>query len=65
MDLRAKPHTLGWLKTCSRPKNINTTCTTQEKKNREFSVGYKVLVLLLSSSAKLLNKWQDPFEITR
>ncbi len=32
---------------------------------RDFAPGDKVLVLLPTSSSKLLSKWQGPFEVTQ
>ena len=67
MDLRAKLHTLGQL---SR-ENLLEAQERQQRlynrgtKRRQFSPGDKVLVLLLTSSTKLLAKWQGPFVVTR
>ena len=37
----------------------------QKARKREFKPGQKVLLLLPSSSSKLLTKWQGPFEVLR
>ncbi len=37
----------------------------QQARQREFKPGQKVLLLLPSSSSKLLAKWQGPFEVSR
>lgn len=37
----------------------------QQTRQREFKPGQKVLLLLPSSSSKLLAKWQGPFEVLR
>ncbi len=67
MDLRAKLHTLGRL-------SMENLLQAQDKQSRlynrgtnlrKFAPGDKVLVLLPTSSSKLLAKWQGPFEITR
>nr|XP_024655059.1 uncharacterized protein LOC112430808 [Maylandia zebra] len=67
LDLRAKLHTLGRL---SR-ENLLQAQQRQQRlydrgaRLRQFSPGDKVLVLLPTSSSKLLAKWQGPFVITR
>lgn len=67
LDLRAKLHTLGRL---SR-ENLLQAQQRQQRlydrgaRLRQFSPGDKVLVLLPSSSSKLLAKWQGPFVVTR
>ena len=67
MDLRAKLHTLGQL---SRENLLEAQERQQRLYNRgtklrQFSPGDKVLVLLPTSSTKLLAKWQGPFVVTR
>ena len=67
MDLRAKLHTLGQL---SRENLLEAQERQQRLYNRgtklhQFSLGDKVLVLLPTSSTKLLAKWQGPFVVTR
>ncbi|XP_061920399.1 uncharacterized protein LOC133661276 [Entelurus aequoreus] len=67
MDLRAKLHTLGHL---SRENLLQAQERQQRLYNRgtqlrQFSPGEKVLVLLPTSSSKLLAKWQGPFVVTR
>ncbi|XP_057183752.1 uncharacterized protein LOC130550329 [Triplophysa rosa] len=67
LDLRAKLHTLGRL-------SMENLLQAQDKQSRlynrgtnlrKFTPGEKVLVLLPTSSSKLLAKWQGPFEVTR
>uniref|UniRef100_A0A8C1LM62 Gypsy retrotransposon integrase-like protein 1 n=1 Tax=Cyprinus carpio TaxID=7962 RepID=A0A8C1LM62_CYPCA len=67
MDLRTKLHTLGRL-------SMENLLQAQDKQSRsynrgarlrQFTPGEKVLVLLPTSSSKLLAKWQGPFEVTR
>ncbi|CAM4612755.1 unnamed protein product [Leuciscus chuanchicus] len=67
LDLRAKLHTLGRL-------SMENLLQAQDKQSRlynrgarlrQFAPGDKVLVLLPTSSSKLLAKWQGPFEVTR
>ncbi len=67
MDLRAKLHTLGRL-------SMENLLQAQDKQRRlynrgtrlrQFTPGEKVLVLLPTSSSKLLAKWQGPFVVTR
>uniref|UniRef100_A0AAQ4PUN6 ribonuclease H n=1 Tax=Gasterosteus aculeatus aculeatus TaxID=481459 RepID=A0AAQ4PUN6_GASAC len=67
LDLRAKLHTLGEL---SRENLLQAQERQQRLYNRgaklrQFTPGEKVLVLLPSSSSKLLAKWQGPFVVTR
>ena len=67
LDLRAKLHTLGQL---SREHLLQAQACQQRLYNRgaklrQFTPGQKVLVLLPSSSSKLLAKWQGPFVVTR
>ncbi len=67
LDLRTKLHTLGKL-------SMENLLQAQDKQSRlynrgarlrNFTPGDKVLVLLPTSSSKLLAKWQGPFEVTR
>ncbi len=67
LDLRTKLHTLGQL-------SMENLLQAQDKQSRlynrgtrlrKFAPGDKVLVLLPTSSSKLLAKWQGPFEVTR
>ncbi len=67
MDLWAKLHTLGQL-------SMENLLQAQDKQSRlynrgarecQFTPGDKVLVLLPTSSSKLLAKWQGPFVVTR
>ncbi|KAG7485602.1 hypothetical protein JOB18_014053 [Solea senegalensis] len=67
LDLRAKLHSLGQL---SRQNLLQAQERQQRLYNRgaklrQFSPGDKVLLLLPSSSSKLLAKWQGPFVVTR
>ena len=67
LDLRAKLDALGQL---SR-ENLLMAQERQERlynrgtRLRQFAPGEKVLVLLPTSSSKLLAKWQGPFVVTR
>lgn len=67
LDLRAKLHTLGQL---SR-ENLLQAQEHQQRlydrgtQFRQFTPGDKVLVLLPTSSSKLLAKWQGHFVVTR
>ncbi len=67
LDLRTKLHTLGQL-------SMENLLQAQDKQSRlynrgarlrNFTPGDKVLVLLPTSSSKLLAKWQGPFEVRR
>ncbi len=67
LDLRTKLHTLGQL-------SMENLLQAQDKQSRlynrgarlrNFTPGDKVLVLLPTSSSKLLAKWQGLFEVTR
>ncbi len=67
LDLRTKLHTLGQL-------SMENLLQAQDKQSRlynrgarlrNFTPGDKVLVLLPTSSSKLLAKWQGPVEVTR
>ncbi len=67
MDLRTKLHTFGQL-------SMDNLLQAQDKQSRlynrgtrlhNFAPGDKVLVLLPTSSSKLLAKWQGPFEVTQ
>ena len=67
LELRAKLHTLGKL---SRENLLSAQERQQRLYNRgarlrNFTPGDKVLVLLPTSSSKLLAKWQGPFVVTR
>ncbi|XP_061882691.1 uncharacterized protein LOC133633906 isoform X2 [Entelurus aequoreus] len=67
MDLRAKLHTLGHL---SRENLLLAQERQQRLYNRgtqlrQFLPGENVLVLLPTSSSKLLVQWQGPFVVTR
>ena len=67
MDLRAKLHSLGVM---SR-EHLRQAQENQKRlydrgtRLRDFTPGDKVLVLLPTSSTKLLAKWQGPFVVTR
>ncbi|KAJ8346401.1 hypothetical protein SKAU_G00278020 [Synaphobranchus kaupii] len=67
MDLRAKLHTLGRLsrENLLEAQERQLRHYNRGTKLRQFSPGDKVLVLLPTSSTKLLAKWQGPFEVTR
>ncbi len=67
LDLRTKLDTLGQL-------SMENLLQAQDKQSRlynrgtrlrNFALGDKGLVLLPTSSSKLLTKWQGPFEVTR
>nr|XP_061779417.1 uncharacterized protein LOC133570739 [Nerophis lumbriciformis] len=67
MDMRAKYHTVGHL---SRENLLRAQERQQRTYNRgtrlrKFSPGEKVLVLLPTSSSKLLERWQGPIEVTQ
>ncbi|XP_069027698.1 uncharacterized protein [Embiotoca jacksoni] len=65
LDLRAKRNTLGQM---SRENLLQAQECQQwlyNTKLSQFTPGEKVLVLLPSSSSKLLAKWQGPFVVTR
>ena len=67
LDLRAKLHTLGKVS----QEHLREAQETQRRlydrgtRLRNFTPGEKVLVLLPTSSSKLLAKWQGPFVVTR
>ena len=67
MDLRAKLHSLGVM---SR-EHLHQAQENQKRlydrgtRLRDLTPGDKVLVLLPTSSTKLLAKWQGPFVVTR
>ncbi len=66
LDLRTKLHTWGsspW-RICYRPRTSKAGYTIGGP-DYAISPGDKVLVLLPTSSSKLLAKWQGPFEVTR
>ncbi|XP_059210478.1 uncharacterized protein LOC131989303 [Centropristis striata] len=67
LDLRAKLHTLGRLsrENLLRAQERQQRLYNRGSKLRQFSPGDKVLVLLPSSTSKLLAKWQGPFVVTR
>ena len=67
MDLRAKLHTLGQLsrENLLKAQEHQQRLYNRGTKLRQFSPGDKVLVLLPTSSTKLLAKWQGPFVVTR
>ena len=67
LDLRAKLHTLGQLsrENLLQPQERQQRLYNRGARLRQFSPGDKVLVLLPSSSSKLLAKWQGPFVVTR
>ena len=67
MDLRQKLHALGQI---SRKNLLQAQERQQRLYNRgtqlrQFAPGDEVLVLLPTSSSKLLAKWQGPFVVTR
>ncbi|XP_051724240.1 uncharacterized protein LOC127498671 isoform X1 [Ctenopharyngodon idella] len=67
MDLRTKLHTLGRLSTENllQAQDKQSRLYNRGTNLRKFAPGEKVLVLLPTSSSKLLAKWQGPFEVTR
>ncbi len=67
MDLRAKLHTLGRLPMDNllQAQDKQTWLYNRGTRQRQFTPGDKVLVLLPTSSSKLLAKWQGPFVVTR
>uniref|UniRef100_A0A9J8D6N2 Gypsy retrotransposon integrase-like protein 1 n=1 Tax=Cyprinus carpio carpio TaxID=630221 RepID=A0A9J8D6N2_CYPCA len=67
LDLRAKLHTLGRLsmENLLQAQGRQSRLYNRGTKLREFTPGDKVLVLLPTSSSKLLAKWQGPFEVTQ
>ncbi len=67
LDLRAKLHTLGRLsmENLLQAQDRRTRLYNRGTRLRQFTPGDKVLVLLPTSSSKLLAKWQGPFVVTR
>ncbi len=67
LDLRAKLHTLGWLsmENLLQAQDKQMRLYNRGTRLRQFTPGDKVLVLLPTSSSKLLAKWQGPFVVTR
>ncbi len=67
LDLRAKLHTLGRLsmENLLQAQDRQTRLYNRGTQLRQFSPGDRVLVLLSTSSSKLLAKWQGPFVVTR
>ncbi len=67
LDLRTKLHTLGRLsmENLLQAQDRQSRLYNQGTRLRKFAPGEKVLVLLPTSSSKLLAKWQGPFEVTR
>ena len=67
MDLQAKVHTLGQFsqKNLLEAQEHQQLLYNRGTKLRQFSPGDKVLVLLPTSSTKLLDKWQGPFVVTQ
>ncbi len=63
LDLRAKLHTLGRLsrENLLQAQDRQTRLYNRGTRLRQFTPGDKVLVLLPTSSSKLLAKWQGPF----
>ena len=67
MDLRAKLHSLGVLSRehLHRAQESQRRLYDRGTRLRNLTPGDKVLVLLPTSSTKLLAKWQGPFVVTR
>ncbi len=67
LDLRAKLHTLGRLsmENLLQAQDRQTRLYNRGTRLRQFTPEDKVLVLLPTSSSKLLAKWQGPFVVTR
>ncbi len=67
LDLRTKLHTLGQLsmENLLQDQDKQSRLYNRGTRLRKFAPGDKVLVLLPTSSSKLLAKWQGPFEVTR
>ena len=67
MDLRAKLHSLGVLSRehLHRAQESQRRLYDRGTRLRDLTPGDKVLVLLPTSSTKLLAKWQGPFVVTR
>ncbi len=64
LDLKAKLHTLGQL-SWKKAQECQQHLYNRGTRLRQFAPGDKVLVLLPSSSSKLLAKWQGPLVVTR
>ncbi len=67
LDLWAKLHTLGRLsmENLLQAQDRQMRLYNRGTRLRQFTPGDKVLVLLPTSSSKLLAKWQGPFVVTR
>ncbi len=67
LDLITKLHTLGQLsmENLLRAQDKQSRLYNRGTRLRNFAPGDKVLVLLPTSSSKLLAKWQGPFEVTQ
>ncbi len=67
LDLRAKLHTLGrlFMENLLQAQDRQMRLYNRGTRLRQFTPGDKVLVLLPTSSSKLLAKWQGPFVVTR
>ncbi len=67
MDLRAKLNTLGRLsmENLLQAQDKQSRLYNRATRERQFTPGDKVLVLLPTSSSKLLAKWQGPFVVTQ
>ncbi len=67
LDLRAKRHILGRLsmENFLQAQDKQMRLYNRGTRLRQFTSGDKVLVLLPTSSSKLLAKWQGPFVVTR
>ncbi len=67
LDLRVKLHTLGRLsmENLLQAQDKQMRLYNRGTRLRQFTPGDKVLVLLPTSSSKLLAKWQGPFVVTR
>uniref|UniRef100_A0A8C1GUB2 Gypsy retrotransposon integrase-like protein 1 n=1 Tax=Cyprinus carpio TaxID=7962 RepID=A0A8C1GUB2_CYPCA len=67
LDLRTKLHTLGRLsmENLLQAQDRQSQLYNRGTKLRKLAPGEKVLVLLPTSSSKLIAKWQGPFEVAR
>ncbi|XP_067306043.1 uncharacterized protein [Pseudorasbora parva] len=67
LDLRTKLHTLERLsrENLLQAQDRQSRLYNRGTRLRKFSPGEKVLVLLPTSSSKLMAKWQGPFEVAR
>ena len=67
LDLRTKLHTLGRLsmENLLQAQDRQSQLYNRGTRLRKFAPGEKVLVLLPTSSSKLMAKWQGPFEVAR